>query len=125
MGKGGHFGILKISVFLKIGVILRQNSAKRGECFFNMENTDGSYKFHTSWGTGTATLNRLACWWGIGPREPLLIVKEDRDSVLTTGIVIEWTSPPVCIPKYILKVERFVYVHAASTRAYTTAVFYN
>ena len=37
-GGGGGFGILKISVFLKIG-----KSQQKGVCFLEVKNTDGSH----------------------------------------------------------------------------------
>ena len=40
--KGEHFGTLKISVFIEIGVVFRLKSA----------NTDGLHKFLVSGGTG-------------------------------------------------------------------------
>ena len=45
--KGGHFGTLKISVFIEID--FRLKSAIFSTC---MESTDGSHKFPVSRGTG-------------------------------------------------------------------------
>ena len=52
-----HFGTLKISVFIEIGLVFRLKSA----IFFNVDNTDGLHKSPVSGGTGTHTLRLNDC----------------------------------------------------------------